>query len=111
MKQKCFVEVKNVTMNSGNGRAVFPDAVTKRGKKHLETLMKVKEGGVRAVMLYVIQRMDVDKFAPAWEIDKDYAETLMKAYQNGVEVIPLRVKVTPKGIYKDRIIDFQPYPA
>lgn len=105
MKERCFVEVKNVSMKDGDF-AVFPDAVTTRGKKHLQTLMQVKEQGIRAVMLYVIQRMDVDKFAPAWQIDKAYAETLLKAVENGVEVIPLQVSVGPEGVFKHKILKF-----
>jgi len=95
--ETCFVEVKNVTLKEGK-YALFPDAVTSRGRKHLETLMKVKQQGMRAVMLYIIQRMDVEIFAPAKDIDPDYTETLKKAYKNGVEIIPLQAKVTPINI-------------
>ncbi|HKL08861.1 MAG TPA: DNA/RNA nuclease SfsA [Bacteroidales bacterium] len=95
--ETCFVEVKNVTFKEGK-YALFPDAVTTRGKKHLETLIKVKEEGMRAVMLYIIQRMDVEVFAPAKDIDPDYAKTLKKAYHNGVEIIPLQAQVTPRNI-------------
>jgi sugar fermentation stimulation protein A len=95
--EKCFVEVKNVTMKEDDF-ALFPDAVTTRGKKHLETLMQVKKQGIRAVMLYVIQRMDVKKFGPAKEIDPDYAATLKKAYAAGVEIIPVQASVTPERI-------------
>ncbi|MCD4731777.1 MAG: DNA/RNA nuclease SfsA, partial [Bacteroidales bacterium] len=66
--EKCFIEVKNVTMKFGRF-ARFPDAKTTRGKKHLETLIDVKKQGIRAVMLYVIQSMDVEMFGPAWDID------------------------------------------
>lgn len=96
-QEKCFVEVKNVTMKEGDF-ALFPDAVTTRGKKHLETLIKVKKEGIRAAMLYVIQRMDVEKFGPAKEIDPDYSAALKKAYASGVEVIPVQAKVTPEEI-------------
>lgn len=96
-KEICFIEVKNVTLKEGN-YALFPDAVTSRGKKHLETLMKVKKEGMRAVMLYIIQRMDVKVFAPAKEIDPTYAKTLKKAYEQGVEIIPVQAKVTPEKI-------------
>lgn len=95
--EKCFVEVKNVTMKEGEF-ALFPDAVTIRGKKHLETLIQVKKQGIRAAMLYVIQRMDVEKFGLAKEIDPDYAATLKKAYKAGVEIIPVQAKVTPEEI-------------
>jgi sugar fermentation stimulation protein A len=104
--EKCFVEVKNVTMKGGKF-ALFPDAVTTRGKKHLETLIQVKKQGIRAAMLYVIQRMDVEKFGPAKEIDPDYAATLKKAYKAGVEVIPVQAKVTPEEIEIVRELPFE----
>lgn len=95
---KCFVEVKNVSMKEGN-YALFPDAVTTRGQKHLKTLMEVKAHGIRAVMLYIVQRTDVEVFAPAIEIDPEYAKCLNQAVNAGVEVIVLQVEVTPEGIY------------
>lgn len=104
--ETCFIEVKNVTYKEGN-YALFPDAVTTRGKKHLETLIKVKEQGMRAVMLYVIQRMDVDTFAPAKEIDPEYAKTLKKAYEKGVEIIPILAKVTPEKIELVKELPFE----
>ncbi len=94
---KCFIEVKNVTMKVGN-YALFPDAVTTRGRKHLETLIEVKKSGIRAVMLYVIQRMDVDIFGSAKDIDPEYAKSLKKAIDNGVEVIAIQAMVSPDSI-------------
>ena len=96
--EKCFVEVKNVSLKEGN-YALFPDAVTTRGQKHLKTLMEVKAHGIRAVMLYIVQRTDVEVFAPAIEIDPEYAKVLKQAVNVGVEVIVLQVEVTPEGIY------------
>ena len=96
-KEQCFVEVKNVTMKDGD-YAVFPDAVTKRGQKHLDELIKIRERGLRAVMFYVIQRSDVQYFSPAWEIDPDYAKKLEEAYGIGVEVFAVHAKVSPKEI-------------
>ena len=96
--EKCFVEVKNVSLKEGN-YALFPDAVTTRGQKHLKTLMEVKATGIRAVMLYIVQRTDVEVFAPAREIDPEYARVLKQAVNAGVEVIVLQVEVTPEGIY------------
>ncbi len=104
--EKCFVEVKNVTMKAGEF-ARFPDAVTTRGRKHLETLIQVKEKGMRAAMLYVIQRMDVEKFGPATDIDPDYAKSLRKAYKSGVEIIPVQAKVTPENIEIIRALPFE----
>lgn len=94
---KCFIEVKNVTLKEGK-YATFPDAVTTRGQKHLNTLITVKQHGMRAVMLYIVQRSDVEIFAPASTIDPEYAKTLKKALNHGVEVIVMQANVSPKGI-------------
>ncbi len=104
--EKCFIEVKNVSMKEGN-YALFPDAKTTRGQKHLKTLMEVKKQGMRAVMIYIIQRSDVDIFAPAKEIDPDYALLLKQAYEDGVEIIPLQVKVSPEEIKIQKEIPFE----
>jgi sugar fermentation stimulation protein A len=104
--ETCFIEVKNVTLKEGK-YARFPDAVTTRGKKHLETLMRVKEQGMRAVMLYIIQRSDVEIFAPAEAIDPDYAKTLNKAFKLGVEIIPIQAKVTPEKIELTKELPFE----
>lgn len=104
-QEKCFIEVKNVTMKVEN-YARFPDAKTTRGKKHLQTLMEVKKQGMRAVMVYVIQRTDIDTFGPAWDIDYDYANSLVSAYNSGVEVIPLISKVSPTSIDIEKEIPF-----
>jgi sugar fermentation stimulation protein A len=96
--EKCFVEVKNVTLKEGK-YALFPDAVTTRGQKHLKTLMEVKAAGMRAVMLYIVQRTDVEIFAPAKEIDPEYAKALKQAVDAGVEVIVMQTEVSPEGIY------------
>ncbi len=96
-KEKCFVEVKNVSLKEGK-YALFPDSVTKRGEKHLKTLREVKAAGMRAVMLYIIQRSDVEIFAPAKEIDPVYAQSLLNAYNAGVEIIPMQVNVSPTSI-------------
>lgn len=105
-QEECFIEVKNVSLKVDN-YARFPDAVTVRGRKHLNTLMRVKKEGKRAVMVYVIQRTDVDVFAPAIDIDPEYAETLKKAYQNGVEIYPIRAIVSPEKIVLGDILPFE----
>lgn len=95
--ETCFIEVKNVTMKVGDW-ALFPDAVTTRGRKHLETLIRVKEAGMRAVMLYVVQRSDVSKFGTANEIDPEYGKALRNAVKKGVEIFVVQTKVTPGEI-------------
>jgi sugar fermentation stimulation protein A len=104
--EKCFIEVKNVTLKD-DIYARFPDAVTERGQKHLETLVKAKSEGYRAVMLYIIQRMDVEIFTPAFDIDPKYASKLKTAAESGVEIIPLQVKVSPLGIEPVGVLKYQ----
>lgn len=109
-KETCFVEVKNVTYKEGE-YALFPDAITTRGKKHLDDLIIARKEGYRAVMLYIIQRIDVDIFGPAYNIDKIYANTLKKAYNDGVEILAYQLKVMPEGIsiYKKLPVDLNPH--
>ena len=95
--EKCFIEVKNVTMKSEN-YALFPDAVTSRGLKHLKTLVEVKRSGIRDVMLYIIQRTAVDTFGIAKSIDPKYNSGLLRAISEGVEVIAMQAKVSPQEI-------------
>ncbi len=104
--EKCFIEIKNVTLKQGQF-ALFPDAVSERGRKHLQTLMQAKSERYRAVMFYLIQRTDVDLFSPAWPIDPAYANTLSIAVDRGVEVLPYRVKVNPYCIELDHKLPFE----
>ena len=93
-KPNCWVEVKNVSMVH-DGVARFPDAVTVRGRKHLDELMSKVEGGERAAMVYVVQRPDATHVEPADDVDKEYGKALRTAMQYGVESYALRVKATP----------------
>ena len=99
--QRCYVEVKNVTMVENN-RALFPDAVTLRGQKHLRELMTMAAAGHRAVMVYVVQREDCVDFAPADEIDPRYGELLREAAKNGVEILAYQASVAVGEIVIDR---------
>ncbi|MFV0483892.1 MAG: DNA/RNA nuclease SfsA [Bacteroidales bacterium] len=105
-KDECFIEIKNVSMKDGD-YAVFPDAVTTRGQKHLQTLLEVKKAGMRAVMLYIVQRTDVSKFAPAVEIDPKYAELLSHVHKNGVEVFVAQMRVSPEGISLEGMLEYE----
>jgi len=73
----------------------------------LETLIEVKKSGIRVVMLYVIQRMDVDCFGAAEDIDPEYAKSLRKAIKYGVKVIAVQAMVSPEGIeiVRELIVD------
>ena len=93
----CYIEVKNVTARSVD-HAIFPDAVTARGTKHLRELMQVVKEGARGVIFFCVQREDVTAFRPAAEIDPRYAETLKQAVAAGVEALAWRVSITPAEV-------------
>jgi sugar fermentation stimulation protein A len=94
---RCFVEVKNVTLVEG-GRALFPDAVTTRGQKHLKELMRVVREGDRGVIFFTVQRGDGDGVSPADMIDPEYGRLLRLALESGVEALAYRALVTPDEI-------------
>lgn len=96
--QDCYVEVKNVTLRTDDGALAFPDAVTERGRKHLEELSRMVQAGHRAVMMYVAPRGDGDRFRIAAEIDPEYAVAFRAARRAGVEAIAYVAGVTPQGI-------------
>ncbi len=105
-KQLCYVEVKNVTL-AHDGIARFPDAVTKRGTKHLQELTEMVRQGHRAVMFYLVQRTDAVSFRPAEDIDPVYAKTLVEAHHLGVEIMVYTARVTPNEISVDYRLPFQ----
>ena len=83
--EKCYVEVKNVHLRRNGALAEFPDSVTARGAKHLDELSNVVAEGDRAVMLYLVQRQDCERFAIAGDIDRTYKEAYLEAKEAGVE--------------------------
>ncbi len=94
----CYVELKNVTARDEAGVAIFPDAVSARGTKHLRELMGVVEAGGRGVILFCVQRSDVHVLRPADEIDPLYGQTLREAMASGVEALAYRAEISPRGI-------------
>ena len=101
--EKVFVEVKNVTYKVGK-RALFPDAVTERGARHLRELAGMVSQGHRAVIFYLINRDDCTSMGPAREIDPVYGRTLDEAMAAGVEALAYRAKNTLDGAVVERKI-------
>ena len=101
----CYVEVKNVHLRRDGTLAEFPDAVTERGAKHLVELGDMVEAGHRAVMLYLVQRMDCDRFAIAGDVDPTYDAGLKVARERGVEVLCYACRLTTEEITVDRALD------
>lgn len=95
--RRCYVEVKNVTLVE-DGMALFPDAVTTRGQKHLRELMEMVRNGDRGVLLFTVQRGDGNAVAPADRIDPEYGKLLREAVANGVEALAYRAEVQPEQI-------------
>jgi sugar fermentation stimulation protein A len=94
---RAWVEVKNVSMLDADAVS-FPDAVTERGRTHLEELTRVRRAGDRATMLFVAQRPEGSVFRPADAIDPEYGRALRRAAQAGVEILAYRAVVSPAKI-------------
>lgn len=92
-----LVEVKNVTLLDGDALR-FPDAVTERGRKHLDLLQAAVERGYRGVILFALNRPEGRRFTPARSIDPAYAERLNLVAAGGVEPIAVRIRHTDIGL-------------
>ncbi len=102
----CYVEIKSSTLVENN-HAFFPDAVTIRGKKHLNELLRLKKEGFRAVNFYLVQRMDAELFSPATHIDPNYSETLNRVSEQGVEILVYDAGIDLTGMYIRRRLPFR----
>ena len=97
-KDKIFIEVKNVTLSRKKELAEFPDAVTSRGLKHINELVKAGKKHYKIFILYLIQREDCKSFSIAKDIDPDYAEALSQAVKNKLKILCYDCKFSLKGI-------------
>ena len=96
--RNCFVEIKNVHLCRTPNVMEFPDCPTIRGAKHLAELSEQVRGGARAVMLYVVQRDDGEKFRLARDIDPAYGAAFDRARAAGVEMLAWACRVTETEI-------------
>ena len=97
----CWVECKSVNLVE-DGLALFPDAPTVRGRKHLLELIAAVGAGQRALAAFIIQRDDVAAFAPHAEADPDFAAALHEAQHHGVDIIAWTCRVNLHEIVLDR---------
>ena len=97
-KEKIFLEVKNVTLKRKDDLAEFPDSVTLRGTKHIKELINAKKRGFKAVLMFVIQRDDCNKFKVAEDIDPEYSKILKIAIKQKVKIVCYDCKFSSKGI-------------
>lgn len=92
-KRKILMEVKGVTLEE-SGTALFPDAPTERGVKHIMELCSSMKDGYYPVIAFVIQMTGISQFSPNAKTHKEFAEALVSAHRQGVRIIALDCEVT-----------------
>lgn len=100
-ERKAFLEVKGVTLEQ-DGMALFPDAPTERGVKHLHELCEAVDNGIDAYLLLVIQMKDIHVFRPNIATHPAFAEALKVAAEKGVRIIAMDCVVTPDSMAIDK---------
>jgi sugar fermentation stimulation protein A len=100
-----YVEVKSVGMTH-NGVALFPDAPTERGRRHVEELGALAEGGTRAAIIFVAQHGAAEAVAVDRRIDPAFADAIDLARERGLEVYAFRCPIAPDGIRLEREIPY-----
>lgn len=99
----CWVETKSATLVHGDW-AIFPDAPTARGRRHLHELMALSAGGDATAVVFILQRPDADYFTANRHTDPDFAETLHQAAQMGVALYAYTCGLTTKKMWLARQI-------
>jgi len=99
--EEWLVEVKGCTLVR-DGTAIFPEAPTRRGRRHVEELAAFAEKGGRAMVLFVVQRVDARAFRPNVRTDPGFAEALQRAAGSGVLLRAYTCRVTTRQIALDR---------
>ncbi|GAK09236.1 DNA/RNA nuclease SfsA [Geomicrobium sp. JCM 19038] len=95
-KEQALLEVKSVTYGI-DGTGYFPDAVTKRGTKHVQELHRIaKSTNYKSIVLFIAQRDDLSCIRPAEHIDSQFAKALTEAHEN-VTIIGLKTRPTIDG--------------
>lgn len=100
--ERCVVEVKSVTLEV-DGLGAFPDAVTERGRRHVETLAGLR--GWRRILLFFVARGDVRAVRPADEVDPAYGAALRRAAKAGVEVLAVQARFGRDGVRRGPMLD------
>ncbi|MFC1944261.1 DNA/RNA nuclease SfsA [Chloroflexota bacterium] len=100
----CLLEVKSVTLVE-EGKALFPDAPTRRGRRHLDTLAIARSGGYEAAVVFVIQRDDAANFSPHDGLDPAFGRALRAAAEAGVGAYAYGCDVTRSEIKLAREVE------
>lgn len=99
-----YIEIKNVHLSRNPGLAEFPDCVTERGAKHLYELIAMIHAGFRAVVIFCVQRHDVERFDIARDCDPGFARAYDAARAAGVEFLATSFELAPDGLYFHRAL-------
>ena len=102
--RRIFVEVKGVTLEK-DGVAMFPDAPTERGVKHIEELCDCIDDGFEAYIFFVVQMTGVRCFTPNRKTHKEFADALLKANEKGVNIMCVDCNVTPDTLEIKNFVD------
>lgn len=108
--RKLYVEVKGVTLEN-NGLALFPDAPTPRGTRHLEELAALAGEGHQALALFIIQMGGISSFSPHEAMDPAFAKALRRSFAAGVRVEALTCQVWPRGMKAQDPVPVQLFPG
>lgn len=103
--QKCFIEVKGVNLVKNN-IAMFPDAPTERGAKHILELIDATKNGYKSYILFLVALDYVEDFTINTETDENFYRNLKMAIENGVEVLVYNLKITENDIILNKKINF-----
>lgn len=103
---RVYIEVKSVTLCGQAGQGLFPDAVSQRGRKHLQALQSVCGEKDRAVLFFCVFHQGISKVSVAGDIDPQYREAMLEALAAGVEVQVWRAAIDPGGITLERPLCF-----
>ena len=106
-KEKCFIEVKNVTLIRKKKIAEFPDAITTRGTKHLKELIIAKEKGFKSYIFYLLQMEGCESFKIAKDIDVQYNLAFNEALKSGVKILCYDCKLSSKEIKLNNQINYE----
>ena len=93
-----FVEVKGCSLVK-DGKALFPDAVTERGRRHMLELAELTKQGKKAIVLVLVTRPDADCFSPNFETDPKFSEAFIEALKSGVKVIVKKLELRGNAVY------------
>lgn len=104
-RDKGFIEVKGVTLEK-DSVAMFPDAPTDRGAKHVLEMIDVVNAGYRGIIFFLVQMQGPKLFHPNFTMDEKFSKALMQAEQQGVEIMVYDSLVTPNSLTLNKAMNY-----